>query len=178
MHFDGRVETQLCLEEVRQRTAWLVQERGVEAIAVCFLHAYANPSNEIAVRSLIEHEFPEVYLSISSEVSPFMKEYERWTTTTVNGYVLGEYGNKAADRTDGDARKGTRQAYFGEAGGYLDCPVFDRYGLARGQTVLGPALIEENESTCVVGVGDKVIVDEYYNLVVEISALRSERESR
>lgn len=87
VHFDGRVETQLCLDEVRQRTAWLVQERGVEAIAVCFLHAYANPSNEVAVRTLIEREFPEVYLSISSEVSPFMKEYERWTTTTVNAYT-------------------------------------------------------------------------------------------
>ena len=95
-----------------------------------------------------------------------------------DGYVLGEYGSKTAAGTTGDARKGTRQAYFDEAGGYLDCPVYDRYRLARRQTVVGPALIEENESTCVVGVGDKVTVDEHYNLVVEIAPLRSEGERR
>ena len=86
-HFDGRIETELSLDEVRDRIEGLVRTHQIEAIAVCFLHSYANPSNEQAVRRLIETEFPHLYLSVSSEVSPFMKEFERWTTTTVNAYT-------------------------------------------------------------------------------------------
>ena len=86
-HFDGGIETELSLDEARERIEWLVHERRIEALAVCFLHSYANPANEQAVRGLIEAEFPDLYISISSEVSPFMKEFERWTTTTVNAYA-------------------------------------------------------------------------------------------
>jgi len=67
------------------------------------------------------------------------------------------------------ARKGERKAYFPERGGFTDCPVFDRYSLKAGDTVDGPAFIEENESTCVVGVGDHVVVDSNLNLIIEIS---------
>jgi N-methylhydantoinase A len=66
------------------------------------------------------------------------------------------------------ARKGTRRAYFPEAGGYVDCPVYDRYALQAGEQVTGPALIEERESTCVVGVGDSVVLDLKGNLVATI----------
>jgi N-methylhydantoinase A len=64
-----------------------------------------------------------------------------------------------------DARKGRRKAYFPEAGGYLDCPVYDRYALGPGQTIEGPALIEERESTAVLGIDDQGSVDALGNLV-------------
>ena len=69
----------------------------------------------------------------------------------------------------GNARKGSRRAYFPEAGGYVDCPVYDRYSLAVGEQITGPAIIEERESTCVVGVGDVVSLDERGNLFARIN---------
>ena len=54
------------------------------------------------------------------------------------------------------ALKGRRQAYLPAKDGYAECPVYDRYALQTGVPLTGPALIEENESTCVIGVGDHV----------------------
>jgi N-methylhydantoinase A len=68
----------------------------------------------------------------------------------------------------GQARKGSRRAYFPEAGGYVECPVYDRYALAPGAVVEGPALVEERESTCVLGVGDRARIDDFGNMVAEI----------
>jgi N-methylhydantoinase A len=71
-------------------------------------------------------------------------------------------------KAGGEARKGSRRAYFAETGGYVDCPVYDRYALAPGALIEGPALVEERESTCVLGVGDRARIDEFGNMVAEI----------
>jgi N-methylhydantoinase A len=63
-------------------------------------------------------------------------------------------------------RTGERRAYFPETSGYLDCPVYDRYQLAPGMALRGPAIIEERESTVVVGPGARVEVDAYQNVVI------------
>ena len=68
------------------------------------------------------------------------------------------------------ALKGTRQAYDPSIGGLATWPVYDRYSLPPGAVVKGPALIEERESTCVIGAGDSVTVDAHYNLITELSA--------
>jgi N-methylhydantoinase A len=75
----------------------------------------------------------------------------------------------AAPGGRGGAGKGTRRAYFPEADGFIDCPVYDRYGLAVGQRLSGPAIVEERESTCVLGPRARVEVDEYLNLRVTIA---------
>ncbi len=59
----------------------------VEAIAVCFLHAFRNPTNEQAVLEIIQAEWPEVTVSLSSIVAPEIREYERTSTTVANAYV-------------------------------------------------------------------------------------------
>jgi N-methylhydantoinase A len=64
------------------------------------------------------------------------------------------------------ALRGRRPAYFVD--GYIDCAVYDRYGLAPGARVEGPALIEEAESTCVLAPGDVAQVDADLNLVIDI----------
>jgi len=66
------------------------------------------------------------------------------------------------------ALKGARLAYDAEAGRMTEWPVYDRYALSLGATVAGPALIEERESTCVIGAGQTAIVDAHYNLVAEL----------
>jgi N-methylhydantoinase A len=79
------------------------------------------------------------------------------------------HGGKAAGGAD-RALKGTRKAYDPARGDVTDWPVYDRYALAPGAVVKGPALIEEHESTCVIGSGDAVTVDAHFNLIAELSA--------
>ena len=83
----------------------------------------------------------------------------------------------ALEHRVGAVEKGRRQAYFPEAGGHVATPVYDRYALKPDVTVRGPALIEENESTCVVGVGDQVTMDRAGNLVAEIAQESVAREA-
>ncbi|HVF64855.1 MAG TPA: hydantoinase/oxoprolinase family protein, partial [Casimicrobiaceae bacterium] len=67
-----------------------------------------------------------------------------------------------------NALRGRRPVYLGATNGYADCPVYDRYGLAPGVEVAGPALIEEAESTCVLAPGDRARVDDQRNLIIDI----------
>jgi N-methylhydantoinase A/oxoprolinase/acetone carboxylase beta subunit len=66
------------------------------------------------------------------------------------------------------ALKGTRTAYFAEAGGFVETAVYDRYRLAAGATFDGPAIVEERESTTVIGPGGRCRVEPYGGLLVEI----------
>ncbi|MEM4699707.1 MAG: hydantoinase/oxoprolinase family protein [Candidatus Nezhaarchaeales archaeon] len=84
--YDGRVVRPLNVEAVRAVVKELV-DAGVESIAVCFLHSYANPTHEQMVRELVKKEFPWVYVSTSSSVLPEWREYERMSTTVVNAYT-------------------------------------------------------------------------------------------
>ncbi len=67
----------------------------------------------------------------------------------------------------GAARKGSRQVYFSETG-FAPCDVYDRYALKPGDTLSGPAVIEERESTTVVGPGASATVDRYLNLLIDL----------
>ncbi|HJV10822.1 MAG TPA: hydantoinase/oxoprolinase family protein [Burkholderiales bacterium] len=59
----------------------------VEAIAVCLLHSYANPAHELLIKEVIEKKAPRLPCSVSCEVLPEIKEYERTSTTVINAYV-------------------------------------------------------------------------------------------
>ncbi len=65
----------------------LLTDAGVTSIAVGFLHAYANPAHEQAVAELLADRLPEISVSLSSEVCPEIREYERLSTTCANAYV-------------------------------------------------------------------------------------------
>ena len=82
----GAVETPLDAASVREAARPLQQE-GVAAVAVCYLHSYANPQHEQATKALLREALPDAYLSVSCEVLPQIKEYERVCTTVVNAYV-------------------------------------------------------------------------------------------
>lgn len=70
----------------------------------------------------------------------------------------------AAGQDPAPAFKGSRQAYFAEAGGFVNCPTYDRYRLGAGMRIAGPAIIEERESTIVMRPGMTALVDGYANL--------------
>lgn len=83
---DGSVMRSLDEEQVRFIAAQL-REREVEAAAVSFLHSFRNPAHERRVAEILAEEVPGITLSLSSEVSPEIREYERTSTTVANVYV-------------------------------------------------------------------------------------------
>ena len=86
MMFDGTVLEPVEEAEVRVVTEKLL-EAGVQSIAVCLLHAYADPSHELAVRSIIREIDPDIYVSMSHEVAREIREYERTSSTVIDAYV-------------------------------------------------------------------------------------------
>src|SRR5262249_42217746 len=65
---------------------------GVEAVAVCFLHSYANPAHERAAGDMIRKALPDAYLSLSHEILRAYREFERMSTTVVNAYIGPKVG--------------------------------------------------------------------------------------
>src|ERR1700745_734170 len=64
-----------------------IKQAGVSSVAICFLHAYRNPAHELAASERLARELPGVSVSLSTDVLPQIKEYERVSTTVVNAYV-------------------------------------------------------------------------------------------
>ncbi len=85
--YDGTVEIPLDEEKVRAAVTHLVEEEGIESLAVCLLHSYANPSHELAIRRLAAAQYPDLFISTSAEVFPDLREFARWTTTCINAYT-------------------------------------------------------------------------------------------
>lgn len=83
---DGSVLVPLDEERARERVREL-KAAGVEAISVCFLFSFLNPAHEQRVAEIVREEFPEAFLSVSSEVLPQYREYERFSTVSLNAYV-------------------------------------------------------------------------------------------
>jgi len=82
----GEVAVPLDEAEVRAAAA-LLREEQVESVAVCFLFSFLNPQHERRVKEILEQELPGVHLSISHEVAPQHREYERFSTTALNAYI-------------------------------------------------------------------------------------------
>jgi N-methylhydantoinase A len=82
----GEVIEPLVADDVANAVAKLASD-GVEAVAVCFLFAYANPIHERAAAEIIRSVAPDLYLSLSHEVNPEWREYERTASTVANGYI-------------------------------------------------------------------------------------------
>ena len=85
--FDGAIITALDEDAVRSAAVHFRNE-GIESIAVSLTHSYANPAHELRVRDLVLETFPGAHLSLSSEVLPVFREYERTITTVLNAYVM------------------------------------------------------------------------------------------
>ncbi|WP_394972642.1 hydantoinase/oxoprolinase family protein [uncultured Croceitalea sp.] len=140
---------------------------------------YAGQGHEITI------ELPEGELNESciAEIEKrFIKEYEFRYNRSIEGMAMEmvtwrvvvqgptpemkvkQFSTGVAAE---DAYKGTRKVYFEETG-YLDCPVYDRYALKPHEKFDGPAIIEETESTTVVGVNSSVQVDNDKNIIIDL----------
>jgi N-methylhydantoinase A len=86
---DGRGNELTPLDESAVRAAARrIKADGIGAIAVCFLHSYANPAHERRAMEVVLEEFPQAMVSLSSEVLPVFREYERSMATILNVYVM------------------------------------------------------------------------------------------
>ncbi|MCW5772831.1 MAG: hydantoinase/oxoprolinase family protein [Rhodospirillaceae bacterium] len=85
---------------------------AAESVAICFLHAYANPAHEQRARERLQQALPKASFSLSSEVAPEIREYERFSTTAANAYV-----QPIAERYLFDLQRKLAAAGFG-------CPLF------------------------------------------------------
>src|SRR5215470_6519575 len=83
---DGTVLKAVKAEEIAAIAARLEAE-NVESVAICFLHAFSNPANERAAGQLLARLLPGIAISLSSDVLPQIKEFERSSTTVINAYV-------------------------------------------------------------------------------------------
>ena len=88
-------------EDALRQVAAKLRDEGVESIAVCFLHAYANPVHERLAGEVIAEVFPEAVVSLSAEVAPEFREYLRASTTVINSCirpVVARYLQRIEDR--------------------------------------------------------------------------------
>ena len=124
----GDVVTPLDEDAVREQVR-LLRDRGVRAIAVCFLHSYRNPVHEQAVKRIVEQEYPDAFLSLSSEVAPQYREYERFSTTALNAFVgpkvAGYLDNLATTAREAGIRSDVR--LMTSAGGLITAEAGSRH---------------------------------------------------
>lgn len=92
----GDVLIEIDLEDVREQVDGLLAN-GVEAIAVCLLHSYSNPGHEQTIASFIREEYPDVSVSVSSDLVREWREFERSSTTVINAYLQPLFGKYAGN---------------------------------------------------------------------------------
>ena len=138
MRFDGTVMARLDPKSLAAAVGRLAKD-GVEAVAVCYLHSYRNARHEVETERLVAKRLPDAYVSLSSEVLPQIKEYERVWTTVVNAYVgpgLARYLASLATRLRAAGYRGDvliMQSHGGVA------PMKESARLAAGAVLSGPA---------------------------------------
>jgi N-methylhydantoinase A len=107
----GDVLVELDKHEARAVARWF-RERNIMSIAICFIHAYANGEPERQMAQILREEHPNAYISLSSEVLPEYREYERTVTTVVDAFVkpsVERYVEHAVDRIRSLDRDGGTQ---------------------------------------------------------------------
>ena len=98
---DARGRTVIPLDEAAvENLANRFAETGIESVAIGYLHSFTNPAHEERTRDILQARLPGVSLTLSSEVSPEMREYERFSTACANAYVQPMMGRYLASLED------------------------------------------------------------------------------
>lgn len=86
VNYRGEIEIALDPEAVRE-AARTLRDQGVTAVSVCLLYSYLNPAHELLVSQVLQEELPEAFISVSHEVLPEFREYERLSTVAMNAFL-------------------------------------------------------------------------------------------
>ena len=118
---DGRMEVRVEKAQVEEQAEHL-KRLGAEALAICYLHAYANGENERRTAEFLKKILPGVYLSLSHEVVPEYREFERFSTAALNAYLGPRIRNYVGSLEEELKKKGSRAHFFimTSGGGMLD----------------------------------------------------------
>src|SRR6185312_7777676 len=117
----------------------ILRDARVEAVAVCYFHAWRDPAHERLTREALARALPDTYVSLSSDVLPQIKEFERVSTTIVNAYVgpvLARYLTRLEARL-GEAGYHGPTLIIQSHGGVA--PIAEAGRLAAGGVLSGPA---------------------------------------
>jgi len=136
---DGEVVEPLALKGLGEQLDRAVREHDVQAVAVCLLHSYADDRHETAIAEWLAGRFPALAVSTSSGVFPFMREYERWTTTCLNAYVQPVVDRYLGRLEQGLANLGFRGRFLvmSSSGGTLTSAIARRFPIRMLES--GPA---------------------------------------
>jgi N-methylhydantoinase A len=165
----------------------VLREAGVEPAAITLARAadmrLVGQIHEITVplpaRTIAADDVPAItqqFYHLYREL--YSRAYERLPIQVVNWRLVAmgpapsiHLAPHTASTGTSTARalKGHRPAYFPEAGGFVDTPVYDRYRLAPEAHIRGPAILEEQESTIVLGPADEAETDAYLNIIVRLA---------
>ncbi|MFD1861444.1 hydantoinase/oxoprolinase family protein [Planococcus chinensis] len=85
-HLDGKVLTEVTKEDLKNAVE-LFKEEGISSVAICFMHSYANPQNELLAKQYVEELMPDAFVSISTDVASVVRLYNRVSTVAMNSYV-------------------------------------------------------------------------------------------
>jgi N-methylhydantoinase A len=138
MRHDGRIEIPLDAKSLDQAIATL-RAADVEAVAICFLHAWRDPRHEQVAAEAVRQALPTAYVTLSSDVLPKIKEFDRFSTTVVNAYVgprLARYLARLGERLNSAGYAGP-VLIMQSHGGVL--PIEEATRLAAGAVLSGPA---------------------------------------
>ena len=100
---DGKETTPLSLADI-EKGIELFGKEDVEAVAICFMNAFANPEHEQVAAELVRKLLPDAYLTVSSSLLPSIRFYERVSTTALNTYIgpiLSHYLDQLIDKLNG-----------------------------------------------------------------------------
>jgi N-methylhydantoinase A len=125
---DGSIRDPLDEDDARRAIRHLAA-RGVTTLAVCLLHAYVNPVHEKRLAELVADEAPHVTVTLSHEVSPTFREYERTSTTVVNAYVMSAVRTylQSLQRALRERGYGGRLFVMQSSGGVATAGAMERY---------------------------------------------------
>jgi len=118
----GEIIVPLVEEEII-KCAKILKKLDIEAVSVCYLNSYANPIHEVRTGEILRKLLPDAFISISAEVLPQMREYERTSTTVINSYVgppVKKYIESLVNQMKNSGFKNSRLMVMQSSGGILD----------------------------------------------------------
>ena len=135
-------------------------------LSVSFANEPGSTENPAALRERFLAVYRETYGRVYSDLPVEVTSWRLNARCRLSAMNIEQ--SKAKPYDVSEAMRTKRPAFFPEAGGYVETPVYDRYRLGVGHWFKGPAIVEERESTVVILPGDRATVDHLGNLVVEL----------
>jgi len=180
--YAGREVVALNEQQVHDEVRHLVEDRHVEAIAVCFLSSFVNPAHEARVVELIAEDYPDLFVTPSYQSFPVRGENRRWTTAVMNCFVQGSarrYLNSTSDRLAEAGFKGS-PAFFQGLGGAISRERASAYPLALYSSGPAAGAIGARHITEQMGVSKVLIGDmggtSFDTGIIEDGNIRIEKE--